>query len=411
MANDRRTEKTSVPGVYRRGAKYVYAYRANGRQRWGTASSLDDARRSKRQADSAADRGEVVEPSRLGFGEFARDWIETYQGRTSAGFRESTRRSYRQMLEDRVIPYFDARRRLRLIEIQPRDVKAFVRWLIEQEDPRVAGRLLSKSTVRQHVAVLRALLGDAMEEGLIRNNPAAGVRVSVPEGEGTRRVAAGDTRAMTIAELRTLLLALRPEWRLLFELLAHTGLRIGEAIELRWGRDIVLSERPHLKVRRQFADGRACEPKTRYGRRDIPLSRGLADRLIAARGARADDELVFTTGRGTRLNRHNLYRDVLAPATRAAELPWVTLHTFRHTCASLLFAPIAYGGGGKNAKQVQEWLGHHSPAYTLKQYVHLIDGGVGTADFLDLVTRTAAKAATPAASVDASAPPRERPVR
>ena len=32
---------------------------------------------------------------------------------------------------------------------------------------------------------------------------------------------------------------------------------------------------------------------------------------------------------------------------------------------------------------VQEWLGHHSPAFTLATYVHLMDGGLGDADFLD----------------------------
>jgi integrase len=82
--------------------------------------------------------------------------------------------------------------------------------------------------------------------------------------------------------------------------------------------------------------------------------------------------------------RHNLLSKVLAPAARRAGVPWVTIHTFRHTCASLLFAPPEYGGGGKNAKQVQEWLGHHSPAYTLKEYVHLIEAGVGDASFLDV---------------------------
>jgi integrase len=47
------------------------------------------------------------------------------------------------------------------------------------------------------------------------------------------------------------------------------------------------------------------------------------------------------------------------------------LHTFRHTCASMLF------GSGKNAKQVQRWLGHHSAAFTLDTYVHLLDEGLG----------------------------------
>jgi len=387
MATTRKSEKTSVPGVYRRADKYLYAYRANGRQRWGTADTLDEARRRKRQADADADRGELADLSHATFGDFARDWIATYQGRTSAGFRESTRRSYRQMLETRVIPYFDAERRLRLAQIQPRDVKAFVRWLIDQPDPRVPGRLLSKSTIRQHVAVLRALLGDAMEEGVIRSNPAAGVRVSVPEGEGTGREPADDKRAMTLAELRHVLEALPSDRRLFFELLAHTGLRIGEAIELRWARDLLLLvDRPYVKLRWQFADGRVCEPKTRYGKRDIPLAPGLAAKLAAARGGTPDNVLAFTTSRGTRLNRHNLYRDVLGPAARAAGVPWVTLHTFRHTCASVLFAPAEHGGGGKNVKQVQEWLGHHSPAYTLGEYVHLIDSGVGDAAFLDAAT-------------------------
>jgi integrase len=234
--------------------------------------------------------------------------------------------------------------------------------------------------------VLRALLGDAKEEGVIGDNPAAGVRVIVPEGDGTGRRQPIDKRALTIVELKLLLGALPERWRVLFELLDHTGLRIGEAIELRWERDVILGERPHIRLRWQWADGRVCEPKTRYGKRDIPLSPGLTRKLLDARPPHADGRLVFSTSTDGRLNRHNLYRDVLRPAKRAVGLDWVTPHTFRHTCASLLFAPREHGGGGKNVKQVQEWLGHHSAAYTLKEYVHLIDTGVGEAAFLDDAT-------------------------
>lgn len=378
--------KTKHPGVYRRGTRYAYVYRVEGRQRWGSADTLDEARRLKRQAEADADRGDLVDLPNVRFGDYARDWIRVYQGRTSRGFRESTRRAYTQMLEQRLIPYFDGVRRLRLGEIQPRDVKACVRWLVEQPDPRT-GRLLGKSTIRQHVAVLRALLGDAMEEGVIRTNPAKGVRVVVPEGDGTGRPVPEERRAMTAAELRLVLEALPADWRLMFEFLAHTGLRIGECFEVRWGRDLILdAEQPYLRLRWQFADGRVCEPKTRYGRRDIPLSPGLVRKLRLVEPAGSDGQLVFASSFGTRLNRHNLYRDVLGPAVRSVGLPWVTFHTFRHTCASLLFAAAEHGGGGKNVKQVQEWLGHHSPAYTLAQYVHLVDAGVGEASFLDRVT-------------------------
>jgi hypothetical protein len=38
---------------------------------------------------------------------------------------------------------------------------------------------------------------------------------------------------------------------------------------------------------------------------------------------------------------------------------------------------------GRNVKQVQEWLGHADPGFTLRTYVHLMDAGVGDAEFLD----------------------------
>ena len=34
-------------------------------------------------------------------------------------------------------------------------------------------------------------------------------------------------------------------------------------------------------------------------------------------------------------------------------------------------------------KQVAEWLGHADPSFTLRTYIHLIDDGVGAAEFLD----------------------------
>jgi integrase len=55
----------------------------------------------------------------------------------------------------------------------------------------------------------------------------------------------------------------------------------------------------------------------------------------------------------------------------------VSFHTFRHTCASLLFDQ------GRNVKQVQEWLGHADPGFTLRTYVHLLDDGLGGPEFLD----------------------------
>src|SRR2546430_16716844 len=69
----------------------------------------------------------------------------------------------------------------------------------------------------------------------------------------------------------------------------------------------------------------------------------------------------------------NVRRRVLRPAAEEAGVPWVGFHSFRHTCASMLFER------GTNAVQVQRWLGHHSPAFTLSTYVHLLHEDLGEA--------------------------------
>jgi integrase len=108
----------------------------------------------------------------------------------------------------------------------------------------------------------------------------------------------------------------------------------------------------------------------------VPLSTAMCRRLWRRQG-RAD-ELLFTGPRGYGyVDRRWLARRVLDPATKKAGVPWVSFHIFRHTCASLLFA------AGKTPKQVQTWLGHTDPAFTLRVYVHLLDDGLGDGDFLD----------------------------
>ncbi len=115
-------------------------------------------------------------------------------------------------------------------------------------------------------------------------------------------------------------------------------------------------------------------PKSRYGRREIPLDPLLATALYehhAATEWSGDEDPVFPAANGSPLMPNNVFRRVLQPAREAADLPWVGFHAFRHTCASILFAE------GRNAVQVQRWLGHHSAAFTLATYVHLLDGDLG----------------------------------
>jgi integrase len=158
-----------------------------------------------------------------------------------------------------------------------------------------------------------------------------------------------------------------------------------------------------VRVRRRFYRGTFAPPKSRHGRRDIPLSESLA-RELGTRSLQADDEdaLVFPSERGTVLDASNLMGRVLKPAAVNAGLgewvvsggrrtarTWVGFHTFRHTCATMLFR------SGLNAKQAQMWLGHHSPAFTLGTYVHLLPDDLPDVSVLD---RLAGNVATPGAT-------------
>jgi Phage integrase family len=105
----------------------------------------------------------------------------------------------------------------------------------------------------------------------------------------------------------------------------------------------------------------------------------MAARLLILRRAtyRGPKSPVFPSSVGTELIRGKVAERVLNPAREAVGLTWVSFHAFRHTCASLLFQD------DKNIKQVQVWLGHADPGFTLRTYVHLMDDGVGGADFFD----------------------------
>jgi integrase len=113
----------------------------------------------------------------------------------------------------------------------------------------------------------------------------------------------------------------------------------------------------------------------------------MARHLLALRrdSYRGFESPVFASKAGTPLRPENVYRRTLAPAAIGAgfkvevevkgkrkERSAVSFHTFRHTYASLLFE------AGRNVKQVQAWLGHADPSFTLKTYIHLMDAASET---------------------------------
>ncbi len=139
------------------------------------------------------------------------------------------------------------------------------------------------------------------------------------------------------------------------ELIAATGLRIGELLAVRW-RALDL-EVGTLAVRESVYEGKVQRPKTQKSRRTIPLGPHAVASLKAHRDRstrKGDDDLVFPNKSGEPLRESKLLERVLQPAAERAGLGRVTWHQFRHIHSSLLNdlrVPV---------KIAQEQLGHAS---------------------------------------------------
>jgi integrase len=158
-------------------------------------------------------------------------------------------------------------------------------------------------------------------------------------------------------------------YRPVFELLAYTGLRIGEALGLRWG-DVDF-DAGLLRVCQQLSRDRTPKRlKTDAGKREVVLAGPLAATLRARWNVAAHREsrdLVFCTAGGRGLN----YRHVGEAFRAAVHESGVTgrgrlsLHSLRHSFASLLIAE------GLNVVFVSRQLGHAKATTTLGVYAHL----------------------------------------
>lgn len=222
---------------------------------------------------------------------------------------------------------------------------------------------LASRTARKVILIFRQLLDAAVDDRRLSVNPAA--RVPLPANEGS------DREWMVPAQAQALRDAIAPEYRVVVLLGYWCGLRLGEIAALR-RQDVDLT-RSRIRVERtaqQTVDGVSFgPPKTRAGRRTVPVSRTvmrqIAEHLSSFTGPEPE-ALVVTTSTGTPILRQNFIRWAWRAGLRGAGLPAsLTPHSMRHGFASLLIA------GGFSIKEVSQWCGHASTAVTLSVYAHV----------------------------------------
>ena len=170
------------------------------------------------------------------------------------------------------------------------------------------------------------------------------------------RESSGRDRWLNSEEVRALKEHVPPIWWPLFELLIHTGLRIGEAQALRWG-DVRLAD--HALSVREHGSRRL---KSESSRRDVPLTETVAEELArhAATVPTGHCDPVFPGQMGDYGYAHRVF----VRAANEAGLDNVRIHDLRHTFG------VHAAQAGVPIPRLQRLLGHATSAMTMRYASH-----------------------------------------
>jgi integrase len=146
----------------------------------------------------------------------------------------------------------------------------------------------------------------------------------------------------------------------------YAGLRLGELRALR-DEDVDL-EAGLVRVECSWDPKEGpIEPKSRAGRRVVPIVALLRSHLAARKLRRGGAEGLFF-GEGERPFDDGAAHDRARKAWRTRDFEPIGFHEARHTCASIFIA------AGVNANVLSTYLGHSSIQITLDRYGHLMPG-------------------------------------
>lgn len=337
---------------------------------------IKDAEKRQREIKTALDVNgglwPLDEPAPEADGTLLRDYCTTWA--ESVDVRPHTRREYERLIASPT-GLVAAIGHLRLEDVQRSDIR---KWMGERA---TAGA--SSLTIRNAVAVVRASLEDAVEDGRLKENPAVisrrkGRKSSVP-GKPRRKI---EAPAPDVVD--KLIAAAAGDFRLMLTLAAGCGLRRGEIFGLRW--EDVAGDSRTLTVRRSNIGGQLMEPKTEAGVRTVPLFASVRTELLKHRLASPfsqPDDLVFADAAGRPLNPERC-SDYMKKTIKEAGLPERALrfHDLRHFCISRLIEE------GANILLISKLAGHASPDISLRIYSHMMPtGAADAADLYDPITK------------------------
>jgi len=301
-----------------------------------------------------------------------RVWGEQWLGRRRNRNMDSDRSNWKNHVETALfidspisqINRIDIRNWLRELERKPALVPA-VGGGFQRADWSI-----SSNVQRKALNLLRCALSDAIEDELIKTNPADGLKIETdPDLEDQWTYLTEDEIAQLLHCQQ-----IDKNKRLIYQFAIYTGLRQGEIFGLRWD-DVYIEKTnaPHIIVRRSFSG-----PTKNKKHRKVPLVERALSALVEFRDRNPQStEIVFCkpdgemysvgydNGWSDRKNkgRHQAGHKTLAKIDRD-----VRFHDLRHTTASHLI--MGSWGTPWSIYEVKNLLGHSSVTVT-QRYAHL----------------------------------------
>ena len=318
-----------------------------GKQRSRNFSRRRDAELFLTSAEHAKASGTYVDPvlGKITFDTWAKEWRAGV-----VDLRPSTLARDDGYLKRYLQPTFGKKR---LAEIDHVMVRAWVAGLI--------ARGLAPSTVVLAGLLMRKIMATAVAAGRIPASPCNGIRLPRIEREEARFLAPAEIGALTDT--------INERYRGLVMLGAFGGLRIGEMLGLRAKHLDLLHGRVSVaeilvEVSGQLYFG---PPKTRAGRRAVPLPRVAIDALDdhLRRYPAAQGDLVFSAPEGGPVRLASWRRRFWKPAVEASGLSPLRPHDLRHTAVALWIA------AGATPREIATRAGHTSVVTVLDRYGHL----------------------------------------
>ena len=271
-----------------------------------------------------AELNRILEPINQGAGlawrpqDFRRYVQNVFLPQRRRKWKDSTDKTTTERLEAHLLPTFGDRQ---LPEITREELQRFLDQKAEAK--------LSKSVIDHLRWDMRTILKMAVDDGIIRANPAGSLV--------TPKVAKTLERPiMTKDQVQAALKVLDLRERVVFLFAVLVGMRPGEIFALRWknvGPQMV-------SVMERVYRGLPDTPKTERGLRDAAVPPNMAADLQQWREISLDtssDALVFPSERGTFMSRDNFLRRNIRGKLKEIGLGWVTFQVLRRTQASLGF--------------------------------------------------------------------------